>query len=136
MENPRPPIPGSFFYTITLKPKLYKYSSVTQYELTYGILLHHLIQTVQDFEFVPEHTQQGNIHYHGWVYDSNPLQKINLLNKLKRERSFGFIKLTPDIIINEDQIQRTHKYMCKDFEDTKKLLKNVPKNCLIISPER
>lgn len=135
MENPRPPLPGSYFFTITLKPKLYKYSSVTQYELTYGTIQHHLMTTVQDFEFVPEHTQQGNIHYHGWIYDNNPLQRINLLNKLKRDRTLGFIKMTPEVIITNEQIKRSHDYLCKDYVNTRKLLKGVPRAMLIISPE-
>lgn len=134
-DEVRPPPEGSYFITITLKPKLYKYSSTTQYELSYGTIQHILHTTVQDYEVVPEHTKDGNLHYHAWIYSSNPCAKILCLNRLKRDRSLGYIKLTPEIIIKEDQIIRVQEYLCKEFSYTVKILRSVPRRSLIINPE-
>lgn len=130
----RRPTPGSMFLTITLQPKLYKYSSVTQFELTHGLIEHIFEQTVDDFEMIPEHTGQGNIHYHAWFKFSRDPQKILAMNKLRRTRSLGFIKLTPDRILTDEGIKKVHNYMNKDFDTTRKGLASVPKSCLICRP--
>lgn len=131
----RPPPTNSWFVTITLPPKLYKYSSVTQYELTYGEIQHIMYSCCADFECIPEHTQQGNLHYHGWFTVAEVTSKILLMNKLKRSRQLGFIKLTTEPIITDESIRKTHTYMIKEYKDTKKILRGVPRKSLVISAE-
>lgn len=82
------------FVTITIKPKLYKYQSTTQYELTFPeirTILHNTSDVIGNVEL----TNDGNIHYHAIVLFQSKLQRITFLNTAKRNRSLGFVKITP-----------------------------------------
>lgn len=127
------PLRGSQFITITLKPKLYKYSSVTQFELTKHDIGMAICASSSDFCMIPEHTAVGNIHYHAWFKPSNDLSTITLMNKLKKMRNVGFIKLTPEKIESNDSITRSYNYMNKDLDKTIKLFKQArcASSCII-----
>lgn len=111
----------STFMTITLKPKLYKYSSLTQLELTNNVVFGYLYACVDDFICVAEHTANGNIHYHA-IIQASKSQKILLINKLKKERLLGFIKLEPDTIRNP---LKCSEYITKDVVSNSKIFRSV-----------
>lgn len=114
------------FLTVTLSPKLYKYSSVTQLELTNNILYKLLYKNTAHYTIVAEHTKQCNIHYHALVSftDSGP-QQIGLLNKLRSQKLFGFVKFDSSI---GDNVKACN-YLTKDIYDTIEVFKSVkPRN--------
>lgn len=113
--------PQSSFLTVTLKPKLYKYSSITQLEVTNHTLYGILYTTADDFLCVAEHTKQGNIHYHAIVNCSTKYSKILMLNKLKKAKEIGFIKFDDEI----NSITKTAEYMVKDVIENKKIFQSV-----------
>lgn len=110
----------SMFLTVTLPPKLYKFSSVTQLEITNKILYSILNATTDDYFVLAEHTKQGNIHYHAMVTCSEKRRYVLLMNKLKTNRSFGFIKL-----IDIGNYNKCAEYMYKDVYDNDIIFKSV-----------
>lgn len=109
------------FLTVTLKPKLYKFSSITQLELTNHDLYHILYGTTASYHCVAEHTQAGNVHYHILFDTLNEYSAIMLINKLKKHRSFGFVKLDKDI----HDLIKCAEYMTKDLYNTCKIFTSV-----------
>lgn len=110
-----------YFITITIKPKLYQYSSVTQIELTNNILFDLLYKYTKDFYCVAEHTKAGNIHYHA-VLEFDPSvygQRTLLINALKKTKIIGFFKLDTKSI---EECERVANYMTKDLYETYKIL--------------
>lgn len=110
----------TYFLTITLKPYLYKFGSITQFELTQLTVANLLYKATKDFIMVAEHTQSGNIHYHIVLAFSSSLQRILLVNTLKKNRMIGFIKLDPQPV---REALKVMEYMTKDLYTT---LKAVP----------
>lgn len=113
---------GSYFFTVTLSPKLYKYSITTQYELTQCKMIDVLEVHAHTYNFVPEITSTGNIHYHGWVSLTSAFHRFKILDKFKNKQMFGFIKLTPECILTKESAVRVCNYMNKEIEQTKKLI--------------
>lgn len=110
-----------YFLTVTLKPKLYKYSSVTQLELTNHDLFTILYQTTASYHCVAEHTTAGNVHYH-IIFDTiNSHSAILLINRLKKNKNYGFVKLDKDI---SNQL-KCAEYMTKDLYSTAKIFTSV-----------
>lgn len=116
------PILGAYFVTITLSPKLYKYSSTTQYELTIGELRQLFETSAARWAIVPELTDKGNIHYHGWIVLETKYAYILFLNKLKRKKSLGFCKINDERI---KDIDRVFRYMFKEFRLTRTVIKSI-----------
>lgn len=114
--------PNSLFFTITLKPKLYKYSSITQLELTNMKLFHLIYSCCRHYIVVAEHTKQGNVHYHA-IVDVDDLSKMLLLNLLKKQKEFGFIKMDPNQIVHK---KACAEYLCKSLRDNKKIFHASP----------
>lgn len=110
------------FLTITLKPKLYKYSSITQLELTNNVLFNILYRHTIDFAVVSEHTQNANIHYHCVISFRDKHDTIALINFLKKSKDFGFIKLDKCV----HNIIRCAEYMTKDLYITARTFCSVP----------
>lgn len=110
---------NSYFLTITLKPKLYKFTSVTQLELTNHDVYAILYRNSVDYIVVAEHTQAGNIHYHAVVAFSGKLQRIQLLNMFKKNRALGFVKLDPEPVSNK---VATANYMTKELYENYRIL--------------
>lgn len=109
------------FLTVTLKPKLYKFSSITQLELTNNDLFHILYGSTASYHCVSEHTSSGNVHYHILFDTINEYSAIMLINKLKKHRSFGFVKLDKDI----HDLVKVSEYMTKDLYNTAKIFTSV-----------
>lgn len=108
----------SYFITVTLKPKLYKFTSITQFELTHSEIIHIMDRHAADYVVATEHTKQGNIHYHVVAYIPSTAQKITMINMLKKNRLFGFIKFDPKPITHRLQCV---EYMTKDLYQTLKV---------------
>lgn len=113
----------SYFGTFTIKPKLYQYSSVTQLELTNNTLYALLHQTCNNFICVAEHTKAGNVHYHAILTFISDLHRIQLCNKIKKQRLFGFMKIDAEPISN---IARVTEYITKDLYTTSKIFASTP----------
>lgn len=109
------------FVTITLKPKLYKYQALTQYELTHQII-EKLLSNTQLSSYVVELTLDCNVHYHAIVKFRDKFNRILFMNSAKKSREIGFIKITPTPITKDEQLVRTITYMLKDLHNTKKII--------------
>lgn len=117
------------FITITLKPKLYKFSSITQFELSFPYVHHVLDQ--RDCIFVAEHTNQGNIHYHA-MFEGNGYGFVSTINQLKKCKSLGHVHISP-LLQGDMQRIRSYLYMCKSLVDNLKLLHQVRHKCIFYS---
>lgn len=102
----------SYFLTITLKPKLYQFTTVTQFELTHSDIVTMLDAACKDYVIVTEFTKSANIHYHALVTFTSPTHRISLINKLKKNRLLGFTKFDPQPIRSSI---RVCDYMTKDL---------------------
>jgi hypothetical protein len=111
-----------YFLTVTLKPKLYKFSSVTQLELSNNILYNELYKNTLDYWVVSEHTGMCNVHYHSIVTFRDEACKIQLVNKLKKNKELGFIKLDSKPIQN---MRACCEYMTKELYNTMKVFTSV-----------
>ena len=110
---------NSYFTTITLPPKLYKYSSITQYELTFHEINKILSQTTEHYLIMTELTSLGNIHYHCIVKCTDKPRLILLINTLKKKR--GLIGYSHFKAIDGGH-ENVIKYLIKDVENTTKIL--------------
>lgn len=117
--------PTCKFLTITLKPKIYKYSSITQLELTNYTVFEILQNTSDKYVCIAEHTQVGNVHYHALVYHQQSFQLVSTLNKLKKCKYIGFIQTNGKPI---EEITKCSEYMVKSLEENKKLFNAVRGN--------
>lgn len=115
------PMKGSYFITVTLKPKLYKYPSTTQFEMTACQLEVYANQYATNFDILPELTNEGNIHYHGWLLFPDNLHKFKFQDKVKKDKNLGFIKINTEPIID---CQRVAEYMTKSFDITSKIVRS------------
>lgn len=108
--------------TITLNPKMYKYKSFTQYEISINEVRRLCDTLSYRYVFVPELTAQGNIHYHVLARFHTRLQEITFVNKTKSKSPiFGFSKLSkPCSELSE--VNRCLHYMFKDLELSRKIL--------------
>lgn len=109
----------TYFITITIKPKFYKYTSVTQFELSNGEVVGIFNTLTKDYIVVPEHTKAGNIHYHAVVTFREDTQRISFINKLKKNSTLGFVKFDTNEIRNSLKVM---EYMTKDLYETLKIL--------------
>lgn len=113
--------PETFFITVTLKPKLYKFTAHTQYQITTYDMDKCIYQS-DDYILVPECTKDGNIHYHAIVSFRNALQRISFIDSVKKNKTLGFIKLTPKPLDNKESFDRAYNYLLKDVHTTTKLV--------------
>lgn len=114
--------PNVKFLTVTLPPKYYKYSSITQLEITNNELYKILLTTCDSFICIAEHTQAGNVHYHALISHSNKYGTILTCNKLKKSRLFGFIKVNTEI----NNKSKCAEYMIKDLKENDKIFSSLP----------
>lgn len=120
---------SSSFLTVTLSPKLYKFSNFLQFEMTHNILYSILNKYCSHYVCVVEHTKQGNIHYHCILTTTNFKKTILLANDIKKNKLFGFIKLDGKGIIN---ILKCATYLVKDIEFTSTVFNSHRKNAPIV----
>lgn len=104
------------FITVTLRPKLYKYSSVTQLELSNNILYNILDTYCVDWACVAEHTGGGNIHYHAIVLYLGSAA-LSMINTIKKNKNFGMIKFDKSI----NNLNRAKDYVLKSLNETRKV---------------
>lgn len=109
--------------TLTLKPKLYKYQSLTQYELTVHDIKVLMYSLTNRYVLSTELTSNGNIHYHVIAGFRDKYQRVMLINKMRRNRKLGFHKFSNDIVKAED-LASTVDYIIKDIKTTKRILHN------------
>ena len=108
--------PNCSFLTITIKPKLYKYNSITQLEMVNSSLYKLLFKHTDKYVCVAEHTKQANIHFHAIVSFVDTSRKIGLINSLKNHKDIGFIKFDSEI---SNDI-KCSEYMTKDLYENYK----------------
>jgi len=113
------PSEETYFLTITLPPKMHKYSSQTQYELTAFDYLRIIDNSVVQIT-VPELTKIGNIHYHTVIKFRDVNNKFTIINQLKKKRGLGFIHLKIDPIDTQDKLINSLVYLNKDIITTTK----------------
>lgn len=113
--------PMTFFVTLTLPPKMYKYASITQWEITSGVISDIFMQW-GGIIVVPELTHDANIHYHGIIKFHDVVKKCQFIDKCKRNRDIGYIKVTKNPLIKLEEWQRAIYYLLKDLPDTHKVL--------------
>lgn len=110
------------FITITLKPRLYKFQSMTQYEMSVNevtAILCNSVRAVMGCEL----TKDGNVHYHAIVKFRDKLNRINVVNCLRRKKNLiGYYKLTDNAISHTDNLERSIRYLTKDLLDTQNIL--------------
>lgn len=108
--------------TITLNPKVYKYKSFLQYEMTINEMRRLCDNQTYRYVMVPELTKQGNIHYHCLCRFQTRLQEITFINKTKTKSPlFGFSKVSKPCESLKSVNQCIH-YMFKDLVLTRKVL--------------
>lgn len=110
------------FITITLKPRLYKFLSTTQYEMTVNEIEHIYKTMTEKTVYSTELTVDGNIHYHSITKFRDKCFRINFINKMKKNRLFGYIKITDAPIKYADQLERSAQYLLKDVLATERIL--------------
>lgn len=114
----RLPLDNSYFMTITIKPKFYKFRTKEQLYYTRFTVAGLLVDYTEDYQLVGEVTEAGNIHYHCWAYFSNSIKRIRCLNHLKVKRDIGYVKITPEPIITLESKNRVSEYLKKDIKKT------------------
>lgn len=110
-----------WFFTITLKPEHYVNTGVSQYEWGRKRICE-LINMLEcddpkywydDYEFIPEFTQNDNIHFHGWITTS----QSNMFKTYKIfQHHVGYT-------LYKDWTSQCLKYMYKDHDKTSDRLK-------------
>lgn len=109
------------FITMTLKPKLFKYQCITQYELTIHDVIKILDQCTLRYMLAVELTSKGNIHYHAIIVNATKYGKVSLINRLKKSRTLGFSHVSNEIECAEG-LKRAITYLLKDMDTTARIL--------------
>lgn len=112
------PMKGSYFITITLPPTMYKLPAKIQYEF----MLNHIRKTFRrygHFQLLPELTEEGNVHFHGWV-DMTAIQRYKLIDHLKRMKHYGYSKINKDPIVDTNRVK---EYMLKSYHITHQIIR-------------
>jgi hypothetical protein len=102
--------------TITLKPMLYQFSAMKQFELTKEVLL--AILEPFNVTAVAELTGEHNVHYHCVVSLDDIHHKNRLMNRFRgHTRTFGRKSCTQ--VMYEESYK---KYIRKSLDETKEIL--------------
>lgn len=110
-----------FFFTVTLRPNLYKDIAEEQYDLTAERLLNHIKEDYPccvKTTIVAELTKNMNIHYHGIImFDLNEVRFKNLskyfIDSFRDNKKFGFVNISQI----EDE-KKVLDYVSKSIQDT------------------
>lgn len=107
-------------FTITLRPRLYKYSPSLQYRMTKsllaGIMLHYQASCVAEL------TGENNIHYHCMIELKDHKHRDSLLDKFRQYNdTFGRKSCTQ--LMNEP---KWREYMIKDYQTTFDIIGDTP----------
>lgn len=123
---------NTYFITITLKPKLYKYSSGTQFDISKPEV-DKLLYSVYEYVSVAEMTVEGNCHWHAICRFSNDLNRIRFIDCVKKNRTLGYIKVTPKPVDSKESLDRAFQYMKKDVSTTTSLLHTANYKPIVLS---
>jgi len=115
--------PNLVFFTLTLRPKVYHYQAITQYELSYHRVKEHITRYTSKCDYVVELTKDCNIHFHGVCLFRDTLQRLCFVDVTRKSRLMGYVKINPPIEDNAS-LHRVVNYLLKDIKDTMKLLHN------------
>lgn len=108
--------PGvALFLTVTINPKLNSHPARYQFCSTYTDVIHILNIYCRDYSLIAETTLEACIHYHAWVVLRNPQARPVFMNKLKKSKNLGYVKLNKDYITDT---KRVYYYML-DPDNTK-----------------
>lgn len=102
---------NTFYFTITLRPVMYKFDIDKQYDETANELKVFLKSISEKITIVAELTKSYNVHYHGIMYTSTT--KRQFINAFRNDKKFGFVQCTP--LANWDKCV---EYISKDISHT------------------
>lgn len=105
--------------TITLKPKLYTYQTITQYEMTINYISS-ILRQAKSGTYVTEITKAGNIHYHAVIKTRDKSNGIYIINAIRKNRLIGFYKVKE--IKDSKHLEDEFKYLHKDIKETARIL--------------
>jgi len=109
-----------YFFTITLKPTMYKVDIDKQFDETCNELYVALVYLSDKVTLVAELTTQGfNVHYHGIIQLQNT--KRQFINYFRNDKKFGFVSCTPTI-----NMEKIIPYISKDLQHTMEELQRRP----------
>lgn len=111
-----------WFMTFTIDPKLYKMNAMTQFEMTVNEIRSILENHVTQYTISTELTEQGNVHYHAIGIIKDKFGKITLIDKIKRKRMFGFMKINSQPIHTDEMLKKSCNYIIKELDQTQKIL--------------
>jgi len=109
--------------TFTLSPKICKVTAMCQYDSTICEIRTLLKKHLGPHTLVTELTEIGNVHYHAVGYIKDKFAKISLIDAFKKKRAFGFLKVTPQPLYNEEHLNRTLDYLIKELPETSKIVR-------------
>lgn len=104
-------------FTLTLRPRLYKYTAQEQFDYVYNTL--RSILDKYKCSMIAELTGENNIHMHAKIELKDFKERNNLINKL-RSYHMTFGKKTITQLINEPKYDA---YMLKDIAITMQVIK-------------
>lgn len=104
-----------YFFTVTLQPKMYKFTADEQYDKTVNELLIILRILSEKFTVVTELTKSANVHWHGIIQMGD--KKTPFVNMFRGDSQFGFINISPI-----KSMEQVYNYIRKDLENTSKEL--------------
>lgn len=83
---------NTFFFTVTLKPIMYKVDIDKQYDETANELEVYLKSISEKLTIVAEITKSFNVHYHGIMKGNTT--KRQFINAFRNDKKFGFVQCT------------------------------------------
>lgn len=113
-----------YSFTITLLPRLYKYSPEDQYDHTYMNVAEVLRGLSSRVELIAELTPKNmNVHYHGKIQfqESKEDCRKKFIDAFRGSKLVGFVSITQ----TEDD-KGWYEYIHKDVVTTKKLIGRPP----------
>lgn len=112
-----------WFITITLCPKTFKYSAVTQYEMTVNEVRTIMEAWCSQYTLTVELTDAGNVHYHAIAKILTKTQRIRIIESCKKKRVLGFIKINTLPINMDEMLHKSCNYIIKELDKTTEIIK-------------
>lgn len=102
---------NTFYFTVTLKPIMYKMDVDRQYDETANELTVYLKSISEKLTIVAELTKSMNIHFHGIMETVHT--KRQFINAFRNDKKFGFVQCT---VMNN--YEKCCEYIGKDIKET------------------
>lgn len=109
-----------YFFTVTLRPIMYKHTADEQFDKAHGELMIMLRLLSEKFTLVTELTKSLNVHWHGIIQLGD--KKSPFVNMFRGDNKFGFVQLAPITHSKE----KVYEYLRKDLANTVKDLNRRP----------